>query len=147
MSHVVINRSEPPAAALFVSMSRRALDLCVRRRGIPVIALVSLLGAAATLHVLARLRMEMARRQFALQDVRTVLEMQVIDFVDGHVWIAAVYVGLFVAGVLWHSRAGTTGWPTFTVLGVPALAYVAACWHICGKFILFVVPGPGDAPP
>jgi hypothetical protein len=105
-----------------------------------VASLVVLFGAVTFTHWSARLRMDMASRQFALMDDRTVRKLSVIDFVHSHFWIAAAYGAVFLACLIWlEFRAAPRWavWATFIMLALPSLAYARTCLHIGNKFILW----------
>jgi hypothetical protein len=94
--------------------------------------------ASAFADFMARIRMDLANRQFAIMDERTVREMRVIDFIHTHLWMVIAYVAVFLACLLWlESRPMPrwSVWVTFIVLALPALAYGNACLHIGNKFI------------
>jgi len=106
--------------------------------------LVLLLGASAFADFMARIRMDMANRQFAILDDRTAREMSVIDFIHAHLWIVIAYVAVFLACLVWlefRAAARWSVWVTFIVLALPALAYGSACLHIGAKFILWTRTG------
>jgi uncharacterized membrane protein YecN with MAPEG domain len=114
----------------------------INRAGGSVASLVVLFGIIAFTHWSARLRMDMASRQFAIMDDRTVREMSVIDFIHGNLWIVAAYIAVFLACLLWlEFRAAPRWavWATFIVLALPVLAYTRACLHIGNKFIMLSV--------
>ncbi len=114
----------------------------INRHGGSVASLVVLFGMIAFTHWSARLRMDMASRQFAIMDDRTVREMSVIDFIHGHLWIVVAYAAVFLACLLWlEFRAAPrwTVWVTFILLALPSLAYAWACLHIGNKFIMWSV--------
>jgi len=106
--------------------------------------LVLLLGASAVADFMARTRMDMANRRFAIMDGRTVREMRVIDFIHAHLWIVIAYLAVFLAFLLWLEFRGAPRWSvwvTFIMLAVPALTYGSACLHIGNKFILWTTTG------
>jgi len=101
--------------------------------------LVMLLGVSAYADFLARARMDLASRQFAAMNDRTVQDMKVIDFIHAHLWIAIAYVAVFLFCLSWlELRSGPRWivWITFFVLALPVLAYDSVCLRIGNKFIL-----------
>ena len=114
----------------------------INRHGGSVASLVVLFGAIAFTHWSARLRMNMAGRQFALMDDRTMRELSVIDFVHSHWWIVAACGVVFLTCLIWlEFRAAPRWavWATFIMLALPLLAYAWACLHIGNKFMLWSV--------
>jgi len=106
--------------------------------------LVLLLGACALADFLARTRMYLANRKFAIMDVHTLRQMGLIDFIHAHTWIIFTYVAVFTAFLLWlELRAAPrwSVWATFIVLALPMVAYGSACLHISNKFILLTTAG------
>src|SRR6266516_669880 len=91
----------------------------INRHGGSVASLVVLFGLFAFSHWYARLRMEMANRQFAIMDDRTVRDTSVIDFIHGHIWIVVVYAAVFAGCLIWlEFRAAPRWavWATFIAL-------------------------------
>jgi hypothetical protein len=110
------------------------------RHGAPLMFLLLLLGAAAFANLMARIRMDMADRQFVLMDDSTVRDMRVIDFLNDRPWIVFAYITLSLACFLWLKLRDTprsTVWATFIVLALPVLIYGSACLHIGNKVILW----------
>ena len=110
------------------------------RHGAPLVLLLLLLGAAAFANLMARLRMDMADRRFALMDERTIHEMRVIDFLNDRPWIVIAYVAVSLACFLWlklRTAPRSTVWAMFTVLALQVLIYGNACLHIGNKVILW----------
>ena len=114
------------------------------RHGASSVLLVLLLGASAFVDFSARFQMDMANRQFALMDDRTVREMGLIDFIHSHLWMVIAYAVVFLVCLLWlEFRAAPRWsiWVTFIVLALPVMAYGSACLHIGNKFILWTTTG------
>ncbi len=106
--------------------------------------LALLLVGSAFADLIARTKMDMSNRQFAIMDDRTVRQMGFIDFVHAHMWMVIVYVVVFQAGLLWlefRAMPRWCVWVTFIVLSLPALAYGSACWHIESKVINWTTRG------
>ena len=85
--------------------------------------------------------MEMANRQFALMDDRTIREMTAIDFLHDHYWIGIFYAAAFLIGLLWlEFRASRCWlvWGSFVLFAAPCCAYLWACMHIGVKFVAFM---------
>jgi hypothetical protein len=98
------------------------------------------LGACAFADFMARLRMDMFSRQFAIMDERKIRDMTVIDFIHGQYWVVIAYVAVFLACLLWLEIRAASRWTVcvaFIVLALPALAYGRACLHIGSKVILW----------
>ena len=105
---------------------------------------VLLLGACAFADFMARIRMDMASRHFAIMDDRTVRDIRFIDFMHAHLWMVIAYMVVFLGSLLWLECRAVTRWSvwvTFIVLALPALAYGSACLHIGNKFILWTTTG------
>ena len=101
--------------------------------------LVLLLATCAVIDFLARARMELANRKFAVMDVHTLRQIRLIDFTHAHSWIVFAYVAVFLAFLLWlelRTAPRWSIWGTFMALSVPALLYANACLHISNKLIL-----------
>ena len=114
----------------------------INRRGGSVASLVILLGGMAFTHWSARLRMDMANRQFAVMDDRTSREMMIIDFIHEHLWILVAYAAVFLFCLLWlefRTAPRWAVWVSFAVFALPFLAYARACLHIGNKFIMWSV--------
>jgi hypothetical protein len=114
----------------------------INRHGGSVASLIVLFGVIAFTHWSARWRMDMANRQFAIMDDRTVREMSAIDFIHGHLWIVVAYAAIFLGCLIWlEFRAAPRWavWATFILLALPSLAYARACLHIGNKFIMWSV--------
>ena len=109
------------------------------RHGLSSFSLALLLGAAAAAHFMARLRMDMSSRQFAIMDERTIRDMTVIDFIHAQYWVVIAYAAVFLACLLWLEFRAASRWTVcvaFILLALPALAYGRACSHIANKLIL-----------
>ncbi len=112
----------------------------INRHSASSVLLLLLLGASAFAHVLAHVRMEVASRQFAIMDDRTIRQMGVIDFMHAHYWIAIAYGTVFFATLLWlefRSAPRWAVWVAFCLLAMPCIIYAGACLHIGNKFILW----------
>ena len=114
------------------------------RHGAFSMLLALLLVVSAINGFTARIRMDMANRQFAFMDDRTVRQMGFIDFIHAHLWMVIVYVACFQACLLWlefRAMPRWCIWITFIVLSLPALAYGSACWHIGSQVIHLTTKG------
>ena len=112
----------------------------INRHSASSVVLLLLLGASTFAHVLAHLRMDMANRQFAIMDDRTIREIAVIDFMHAHYWVAIAYAVVFFATLLWleiRSAPRWAVWVMFCLLALPCLVYAGACLRIGNKFILW----------
>lgn len=136
--------SRPCAISLVLSgkhiMHFRDMLKRINRSGGSIASLFVLFGVIAHTHWLARFRMEMADRQFALMDDRTLYEMKTIDFIHGHLWLVAAYFTVFLCCLLWLELRTAPRWVvcvTFIVWALPSLTYARACFHIGNKFIMW----------
>lgn len=101
-------------------------------------AVLFILGVAALFHFDAHSRMELAHRQFAIMDDKTILEMRIIDFLHDNYWIATLYGAIYLGSMLWLARTNYPRrivWGAFILLMQPVLPYIAICFKIGGKFI------------
>ena len=109
------------------------------RHGLSSFSLALLLGACAFADFMARLRMDIFSRQFAIMDERTIRDMTVIDFIHAQYWVVIAYAAVFLACLLWLEFRAASRWTVcvaFILLALPALAYGRACSHIANKLIL-----------
>jgi hypothetical protein len=119
---------------MFATETYRRLN----RHGASSIFAILFLGAISFAHFMARTRMDICHRQFALMYSRTIHEMALIDFIDSHFWLVFAYAVLYVASLLWleiRSAPRWTIWLTFVLLAVPTMVYARAALHIGNKLI------------
>jgi hypothetical protein len=112
----------------------------INRHSASSVLLLLLLSASTFAHVLARVRMDMASRQFAIMDDRTIRQMGLIDFMHAHYWVAIAYAAVYLGSLLWLEIRGAPRWAvwvTFGLLALPCLVYAGACLRIGNKFILW----------
>src|SRR5438093_6122432 len=106
-------------------MSIREHIKSINRRAGSVASLVVLLGGVAFAHWSARLRMDMANRQFAVMDDRTSREMMIIEFIHEHLWILVAYAVVFLFCLLWLEVRAAPRWAVCVSFGVFALPFLA----------------------
>ena len=59
--------------------------------------------------------------------------MTLIDFINGHGWMAMAYVAVFLGSLVWLEMRGAprwSVWTTFLILSLPCFAYLRACLYI-----------------
>jgi hypothetical protein len=114
------------------------------RHGATSVSFIVLFGACAWFDFIARIRMDLANRQFVIMDNRTLRELRVIDLVREHHWLAITYFAVFFIGLLWLEFRAAPRWAVwiiFILFALPALFYAQACMHISNKFILWSTMG------
>ena len=89
-------------------------------------------------HSLALAKMEVAGRQCAVMNSRTIHNMALIDFVQDHDWMVVWYVVLFAGTLLYMEFRDLPRWSiwcTFAILAYSCTLYMEKCDPIAWKFL------------
>ena len=112
----------------------------INGRGGSFLPLVILFGITALSHLMAFGKMGLP---FALVDDRTMGEIHLIQLVQDHIWVLAIYFALLITAWFWlavRSASRLVTLISLLFLSVPGLLYIRACVHIGSK--LLGITGP-----
>lgn len=109
----------------------------LNRHGAALIAMALLVLACVALHNIASIKVGLSH-MFALMDLRTAREVELIKYVNSHLWLPAFYIIAFASCLIWleiRNAPRWAVWVTFSLLALPCLGYLRACAHIGNKII------------
>ena len=112
----------------------------LNRRAESFLLLPLLFGVFVIAHLLALTKVGLS---LALVDDRTVGEIRLIQFVQSHLWVVALYFALLIAVWCWIRACSASLLVTFIsllLLSMPCLLYIRSCLHIGSK--LLGITGP-----
>lgn len=110
------------------------------RHGASTVLFIILLGACVWFDFIARIRMDIANRQFANMDTISAHGMWLIDLVHRYYWLAATYFVIFFTCLMvleFRSASRWVVWTIFILFALPVLFYVQTCVHIAHQAIVW----------